>query len=114
MAHGRSPNETKLKPLAQRLVRSLRVHSLLVFRISKPKMRMLEGLAQHLEHVDEKLFCSVLVDRACGRMHPCCFGHETGIRSNPSVTRIADNTADMFRIPRAVIAAKPTNCVGFW
>src|SRR5437660_8259925 len=98
----------------QRLVRSLGVHSLLVFGLSKLEMRMLEGLAQHLEHVNEKLFCSVLVDRACGRVHPCCFGNETGIRSDPSVARIADDTAHMLRTPRAVIAAKPPNCVGFW
>jgi len=88
--------------------------ALLVFGLSKLKMRMLEGLAKHLEHVDEKLFCPVLVDRVCGRMHPCFFGNETGIRPNPGVARIADNTAHMLRIPRAVIAAKPTNCVGFW
>ena len=90
------------------------MHSLLVFGLSKLKMRVLEGLAKHLEHVNEKLFCSVLVDRVCGRMHPCCFGNETGIRSDPSVARIADNTAHMLRTPRAIITAKPTNCVGFW
>lgn len=89
-------------------------NSLFVFDLSKLKMRMLEGLAKHLEHVNQKLFCSVLVDRACGRMYPCCFGNETGIRSNPGVARITDNTAHMLGIPRAVIAAKPTNCVGFW
>ena len=109
-----SPNEIKLESLVQRLARSLGVHSLLVFGFSKLKMRMLEGLAKHLEHVNEKLFCSVLVDRACGRMHPGCFGNETRIRPNPGVARIADNPADMLRTPRAVIAAQPTNCVGFW
>jgi hypothetical protein len=67
-------------------------NSLLVFDLSKLKMRMLEGLAKHLEHVNEKLFRPVLVDRACVRMHPCCFGNETGITSNPGVARIADNT----------------------
>ena len=109
-----SPNEIKLESLVQRLARSLGVRGLLVFGFSKLKMRMLEGLAKHLEHVNEKLFCFFFVDRVCGHMHPCCFGNEAGIRSNPSVARIADNTAHMLRIPRAVIAAKPTNCVGFW
>src|SRR5205823_12417514 len=109
-----SPNEIKLESLVQRLARSLGVHSLLVFGFSKLKMRMLEGLAKHLEHVNEKLFCSILVDRACGRVHPCCFGNETGIGSHPSVAWIADNTAHVLRIPRAFIAAKATNGVGFW
>ena len=47
-----SPNEIKLESLVQRLARSLGVHSLLVFGFSKLKMRMLEGLAKHLEHVN--------------------------------------------------------------
>src|SRR5205823_8757698 len=76
-------------------------NSLLVFDLSKLKMRMLEGLAKHLEHVNEKLFWPVLVNRACGRMHPCCFGNETRIRPNPDVARIADNPADMLRTPRS-------------
>ena len=90
------------------------MHGLLVFDLSKLKVRMLEGVAKHLEHVNEKLFCSVLLDRACGRVYPCCFGHEPGIRSDPSLTWIADNPAHVLRIPRAFIAAKATNCIGFW
>jgi hypothetical protein len=85
-----------------------------VFGVTKLEMRMLERLAKHLEHINEKLFCSVLLDRVRGRMHPCCFGNETGIRSDPSVAWIADNTPHMLRTPRAVITAKATNCVGFW
>jgi len=84
---------------------------LLVFGLTKLEMRMLERLAKHLEHVNEKLFCSVLLDCACGRVYQCCFGNEPGIRSDPSVAWIADNTAHVLRIPRAVIAAKPTNWV---
>src|SRR5205807_9727227 len=90
------------------------MYSLLVFSFSELKMRMLEGLAKHLQHVNEKLFWSVLLNRAYGRMHPCCFGNETRIRSDTSIAWIADNTAHMLRIPRAIIPAKPTNCVGFW
>jgi hypothetical protein len=75
---------------------------------------MLERLAKLLEHVNKNLFCSVLLDCACGRVHPCCFGNEPGIRSDPGVAWIADNTAYVLRIPWAFIAAKATNCVGFW
>src|SRR6266481_1232680 len=89
-------------------------NGLVVFGVTKLEMRMLERLAKHLEHVNEKLFCSILPDRACGCVYPCCFGNEPGIRSHPSVAWIADNTAHMLRIPRAFIAAKATNCVGFW
>src|SRR4029077_5591382 len=96
------------------LVRSLEAHGLLVFGLTKLEMRMLERLAKHMEHVNEKLFCSVLLDCARRRVYPCCFANEPGIRSDPSVAWIADNTAHVLRIPRAFIAAKATNCVGFW
>ena len=89
-------------------------NGLVLFGVTKLEMRMLERLAKHLEHVNEKLFCSILLDCACGRVYPCCFGNEPGIRSDASVAWIADNTAHMLRIPRAFIAAKATNCVGFW
>src|SRR5205823_8549731 len=85
-----------------------------VFDLSKLKVRMLEGVGKHLEHVNEKLFCPVLLHRACSRMYPCCFGNETGIRSNPSVAWIADDAAHLFGTPWAIIAAQPAKCVGFW
>src|SRR6266576_3691132 len=127
----RSPNETKLGRLAKLWAPAAAIslpndrngsvwlgrwmcNGLVVFGVTKLEMRMLERLAKHLEHINEKLFCSVLLDRVRGRMHPCCFGNETGIRSDPSVAWIADNTAHMLRTPRAVITAKATNCVGFW
>src|SRR5258708_35329250 len=89
-------------------------NGLVVFGVTKLEMRMLERLAKHLEHVNEKLFCSVLLDCACGRVYPCCFGDEPGIRSDPSVAWIGDNTAHVLRIPRAFIPSKATTTVGFW
>jgi hypothetical protein len=87
---------------------------LVVFGITKLEMRMLEGLPKHLEHINEKLFCPVLLDCARGRVHPCCFRNKTGIRSDPRVAWIADNTAHVLRTPWALIAAKATDCVWFW
>src|SRR6266480_3241092 len=127
----RSPNETKLGRLAKLWEPAAAIslpndrnggvwlgrwmcNGLVVFGVTKLEMRMLERLAKHLEHVNKKLFCSILLDCACSRVYPCCFRNEPGIRSDPSVAWIADNTAHVLRIPRAFIAGKATNCVGFW
>src|SRR5207237_9174717 len=56
----------------------------------------------------------VLVDLVSSRSPPCVFWNDNGIRALPSLARSSDNTAHMLRTPRAIITAKPTNCVGFW